>query len=160
MASVPDTTKPTHSPADAVSYGLDLDSALNDFSISFSNNASFSNDRPSNYVVNLGKEWKDDMGLHLLQRSMLPPRFVKCIITLTGSLRIAEDYAGSMKQSVKVPLTDLVLDEQITSRSSNDFVLQMKLADPTKTFTLEDNFDTFDRRKIRIGGPAVQEVKA
>jgi len=160
MASIPDTTKPAHSPADAVSYGLDLDSALNDFSISFSNNPSFSNDRPSNYVVNLSKEWKDDMGLHLLQRSMLPPRSFKCIITLAGSLRVAEDYAGSMKLSVKVPLADLVLDEQKTTTSGNDFVLQMKLVDPSKTFTLQDNFDTFDRLKVRIGGPAIQEIKA
>lgn len=94
-----------HSTPDAVSYGLDLDSALNDFDISFSTNASFSNDRPTNYVVNLDKGWKDDMGLHLLQRSMLPSRSFKCIITLIGSLKIAEDYAGSMKQSVKVPST-------------------------------------------------------
>lgn len=148
-----------HSTPDAVSYGLDLDSALNDFDISFSTNASFSNDRPTNYVVNLDKGWKDDMGLHLLQRSMLPSRSFKCIITLIGSLKIAEDYAGSMKQSVKVPLVDLVLDEQNTAHRNNDFVLQMKLADPEKSFTLEDNFDGFDRRKFRIGGPAIQEVK-
>jgi len=100
------------------------------------------------------------MGLHLLQRSMLPTRAFKCIITLTGTLRVAEDYAGTMKQFVKVPLSDLILDEHDTNPSGADFILQMRLADAGTTFTLQDNFDNFDRQKFRIGGPAIQEVKA
>jgi len=157
-------TDSVHSPIDAVSSGLDLDSNLNNFAVSFSTDARFSNDRPNNSVISLDKEWTDDMGLHLLQRSMLPPRTLKCIITLAGNLRITEDYGGAMKQSVKVPLNELVLDEPnttlVNSASSTDYILQMKLAEPSRTFSLEDNFDNFDRRKFHIGGPAIQEVKA
>lgn len=164
VASTTDTMDAAHTPADAVSYGLDLDAAVNNFDVSFSTDAAFSDDRPNTYVVDLGKDWKDDMGLHLLQRSMLPRRNVKCILTLTGSLRIAEDYGGAMKQFVKIPLESLTFDEQNSTSadnvSNNDFILQLKLSDPTKTFTLEDNFDTFDQQKFRIGGPAIQEVKA
>ncbi len=164
MAFIQGTTDPAQSLADAVSYGLDLDSTLNDFTVSFSTDAHFSNNRPNDYVVNLNTNWKDDMGLHLLQRSLLPPRNLRCVITLTGSLRITEDYGGAMKQSVKIPLADLALDEQNSTlggmASSDDFFLQIRLSDPGETFTLEDNFDSFDRRKFSIGGPAIQEVKA
>lgn len=141
---------PPLDPVDLTEHGLNLNSTLASFEITFAPTPSFDKS-----VVNLTKYWQDDMGLHLLQRSMLPLRLVRCIITLNGILKIIESYESVMGRSVQVRLSELILEDGI--EKGTDFVLQLRVAGKQQTFSLEEHFEA---NKFKLGGVAKREIAA
>ena len=95
------------------------------------------------------------MGLQPLQRSMLPPRVVKCALTLNNVLKISESYGQSVRRSIRVDLNDITLDS--AQAIGEDFIIVMHLTDKKSTLGSKEHFD---QNKFKLGGVAKRELDA
>lgn len=131
-------------------YGLNLNSEEVGFSITLSKDSTFS---PTT-SIHLSRAWQDDMGLHLLQRSMLPQRVLKCMITLNNLLKISESYNTMMRRSVYISLSDLSLIKDKEVDSNYEIVLQVTTDKPVELL------EHFEPSKFNLGRLAKIEMDA